>query len=219
MTEYLTHLLQEDVIYDEANPKYRFFFNSTHCVKLVKITLVAHAILALLPILYYLPYSVPTIPIYIVVSVASVYGIKKADSLALLPLQIYVVTLFVLSAATLIMDPLIVYYWRSNIYEFFNYEGKSSYMFLLLILSNIFMFHFISTITLFWQYQVIIYCRDYITLLRESSEYSKMAVPETFLNTQITEATPITMKNPNYAVFSLETVDEKQPALITPTQQ
>ncbi|CAD5226370.1 unnamed protein product [Bursaphelenchus xylophilus] len=215
MAEMIKALLEEDVIYDELNPKYRFFFNSTHCLRLTKATLFVHTLFTILPILYYLPYSLPTIPIYVVVGIACVYGIKKSDALALLPLQIYIVTLFVFSAATLITDPLIVYYWRSDIYEFFNYEGKSSYLFLLLILSNIFMFHLIFTVLLFWQYQVIVYCRDYMIQVKERAEYSKLSVPPSFLNTQINESTPITAKNPNYAVFSLENIEER-PDLVNP---
>lgn len=47
------------------------------------------------------------------------------DALALLPIQIWLITLFVLSASTILVDPLIAYYYRESLYKLFNY-GKSN---------------------------------------------------------------------------------------------
>lgn len=102
-------------------------------------------------------------------------------------------------------------------------------MFLLLILSNIMMAHIIISAVLFWQYQSIVYCRDYLTEVREKYEYNKLSVPETFLNTTINETMPLPIKKaPTYTIFTMadDTEDvlltqkpSNEPAVIQPSTQ
>uniref|UniRef100_A0AC34FDV6 Uncharacterized protein n=1 Tax=Panagrolaimus sp. ES5 TaxID=591445 RepID=A0AC34FDV6_9BILA len=133
MKEYLQALLNEDIYYDEANPKYRCFLNLYHVAKATKLIAILHT--------------------------AILFG-SNLDSLILKILLFFSVKVTIFTILALI--------W--------------------------------------WQADIIYKCRKYFEDKIDQHNYMHLSVPESFIDTKISETLPITVgpKVPEYVFYSLE---------------
>lgn len=60
----------------------------------------------------------------------------------------------------------------------------------------------------YWQLEVVFKCRQYFYDKKEQSAYMELAIPESFIDTKITEKLPIQPKKPKVSDISIYSLDE-----------
>uniref|UniRef100_A0A914E130 Uncharacterized protein n=1 Tax=Acrobeloides nanus TaxID=290746 RepID=A0A914E130_9BILA len=221
MSGYFKVLLDDDVYYDEANPKYRCFFNKFHAVKLSKIIAILQIFVVLTLFVYYFPESAISLPVIGLIIASTIYAYYKENALTLLPLYAYfIVATFMLTVIAFTFMGLSLYNYAKVLLDFEEDTVSRLPQKISHIMISEFVLIFI-VLAYYWQMTVVFKCRLYYTDKREQSNYMQLAIPESFVDTKITEKLPIQPKKskaplPDNVVYSLEEVSLGPPAEKSP---
>uniref|UniRef100_A0A7E4UPR0 Uncharacterized protein n=1 Tax=Panagrellus redivivus TaxID=6233 RepID=A0A7E4UPR0_PANRE len=207
MRDYWKTLLEDDIYYDEANPKYRCLFNLYHVARVTRIFTLLHTLILLAFVISYFPYSFVGLPVIITLISVTVFSLVNEHSLTLIPFYAYLTVLSICNA--LIIAALVVYgfiNYRQTV-TLLGYPNLHSLPVGILLILSAKLTFLVLLVIFAWQAHVVAKCRQYFDDKLDFSNYVRLAVPESFTDTKITDVKmlvkPIGPLVPEYVLFSL----------------
>uniref|UniRef100_A0AC34RN47 Uncharacterized protein n=1 Tax=Panagrolaimus sp. JU765 TaxID=591449 RepID=A0AC34RN47_9BILA len=211
MKSYFQSLLDENVYHNEDDPRYKCLNDSCHVSQTTKCLVCIHFLLGIGFLIAYFPYSFIGLPIILPLIVASIHAVATESSLTLLPLYFYIIANIFANIVLLFVVFIMAIMDYDRLLTILGYPNLDNIILKILLLSAVKLFLIFSIFVYWWQATIISQCRQYYEDKNEQKDYIHLSVPESFLDSKISESAPIIggINVPDQVIYTLD--EEKTP--------